>query len=56
MENLILRGDIMNVTHDNLKQQTKNHRGHKSKGQNPVTVDIKDDMSQPVRGLPKARG
>lgn len=38
------------------KQKKEDNRNRISDKKNPVVVDIKDDMSDPVKGLPKARG
>ncbi|TDT51339.1 hypothetical protein [Fonticella tunisiensis] len=35
------------------RREYKERKENKEK--NPVVVDVKDDMSDPVRGLPKAR-
>ena len=38
------------------KPRVDDFRNRKSDEKNAVEVDVKDDMSDPVKGLPKAKG
>ena len=43
----------MPMRDEKRRKEYKERKENKEK--NPVVVDVKDDMSDPVRGLPKAR-
>lgn len=51
-----LGGDFMAKDKNKNSEEYKLYKEKVLKHENPVIEDIKDDMSQPVKGLPKARG
>jgi hypothetical protein len=55
MDNLNLRSDFMTKKNKN-SEEYRLYKEKVLKHENPVIEDLKDDMSQPTKGLPKARG